>query len=380
MNVITDHHPDDPPSSLDRTKNCAASRTLCKKVPPESSPDAEEGSLLHTKLPPDVPLDGLDDEQREAVLWVREYIGARIEGAIKAEYEKSLVLWLGDTAVTWGTEDVVAFFPERVVIVDPKFGRIPITRDGCELTMRCYAAMAMQAYKVNRCEAWVCQPREKAELRGVYSEPVKIAAEIAGIIQYAKDHPEEYRPSPDACRYCRGKILCPAFREEVLALATQKRSTPMRVDEIGRALEYCSVLERWIRFVHATAHQAMDLGLKVPGWTRRSYNLREIEDIDQAFGRLAGVLKQEEFLSCCDVGLTRLREKYKEKAVAIGAAKTKAAADRALFAALGDLVKVRQSIRLSRASKEHSDDQGDPPGPSTADRSNLLDPANASDP
>jgi hypothetical protein len=317
ITVRTDHHPGAPPSELSRIAACPASMALCATVPPETSDDADEGRLLHAHLPPAVSLDDLNEEQKSSVLWAREYIAEKTQGADRIVYEQARVLWLDGEPVTWGTLDVEAVFdakPERVgskvIIVDPKFGRNQVTRETCGLQIMCYAGAALQEWAVDTAEVFVCQPRTLSELKGAYSDAEEIAREVKKIIDHAKSNPAEYHTSPDACRYCRAKLQCSAFREEILLPAERTNFDAVPVAELTRALEAAPLLEAYVFKVRKLAREMLAAGVEVPGYTLGEKKMRHVVDVDRLYGSLADVMPQRQFLECCKVQLTDLERLY----------------------------------------------------------------------
>jgi len=282
----------------------------------ESSDEAAEGTTLHSATKPTISLEGLNDEQRHAVDNARTYAADKLAGASKVLYEETMVLWGEDNEpVTWGTCDIVGIYPSEVRIVENKFGRIPVGTDTVELQARAYAGAAMQEFAVPRAAVWVYQPREETEFIGTYSHPEKIADEIQKIINIAFEHPEILRPSATACRYCRGKSICPEFREEVMNVlpATKESLAVLDPTKVAKALEFAQMIEPWAKAVRNHAREMIQEGTEIPGWTLAQRTLRQVANVCEAFNAVGDILTQEEFLECAEVRIGDLEDKYSHK-------------------------------------------------------------------
>lgn len=342
--MSTGHHPYSP-SRLGRIALCPGSVALEaeaeeKGLAFDDNADAAEGTLLHARaLAHEPDYSGLTDEQSEIICRARDYLFARLRGA-EILQEFPIQVWhpnIVEEPITRGTADAVAVYPGEVRIVDLKFGRAEIHQDLAYWQMKAYAVGAMQVFKLNHAEVWVYQPREQIEYQRSFAAPecgAGLAIDIEAEIQYAKDHPTEYHPSLAACRYCRGRSLCPAFREELvetlptLAPKAEVLDLAMLLD----LLEVAARAEPWCRQVKDAARKVLEGGQELDGWTLGERRVRKVKSVDSLHGAVDGVLTQDEFLQNCDVRIGALETAYAEKVAAAGGG-TKAAAKR-MFADL----------------------------------------------
>lgn len=325
--VTRDHHPDAPPSALPRIALCPGSMTLVKKAPPQAaSEDADEGTLLHAHLPPDVPLDDLDEEQQAAVKWAREHVNRCFHGAVP-EYEIPCTLFAFGIPVTWGTIDAGLKDDRHGIIYELKSGRLGVQREAVELQGECYAGAFMQKMDCDSVEVWIGCPRTKTEFHGVYANPNQIAMKIVRIMEHARTHPEEYHPSATACRYCRAQVICPAFKKEILEELPmlRERLAVLEPEHFPAILEKLPILERFIHECRDRARDLITMGYELPGYVLREVVKRKIVDVEAAF-RAASCLEQSEFLKCCEIGLGKLEKAYENAAIKAGEAKTKSEA------------------------------------------------------
>lgn len=173
-----------------------------------------------------------------------------------------------------------------------------------------------------------------------------ILFQIEAAIIAAKATPDVLLPSLKACRYCKAKLICPSFREEVLANVPAVKETVelLAPQKIAEALDFCELASPWIEAVRKKAHQIIDQGGKVPGWTLDTRSCRYIDSVDAAFGAVSPRLSQAEFLSMCKVTVGKLEEAIAAKIPA----KTKKASREQAKELLSGVVKTTAQKYLRR--------------------------------
>lgn len=320
------HHIDSP-SVLGRRVLCPGSRALEVQareqgVAFEDSEDAAEGMLLHERaLATAGNYSGLSDDQALAVHRAREYLRAQLQGG-EVLKEFPIVVWnpARPDTITRGTADAVGVFPGEVRVVDLKFGRSGLNIEMVRWQLKAYSVGAMQAFGRDRARAWIYQPREEAEADETFAganQGAGYALEIEGVIEYAKAHHDEYHPSFAACRYCKGRSLCPAFREELVETlpVLAKKAELLDPAMLAELLDVASRAEPWCKAVKDAARKALEAGVKLPGWELKERRLRKVRDVDAAFGAVNDVLSQEQFLLTCDVRIGELEDDYARELV-----------------------------------------------------------------
>lgn len=170
-----------------------------------------------------------------------------------------------------GTADAVLVDGDHLHVVDLKTGRVAVdATDNKQLLT--YALGAMRQFKApERITATVhiFQPRvghSKWTVTGQdlvdHGNKLKAAAELA----LSSDAPTS--PSPDACRYCKAKTICPSMREKVQEAARSDFMPDMTVTP--EMLDDAVLVAAWADAVQSAAKEQLTNGQSIPGWTMRA--------------------------------------------------------------------------------------------------------------
>jgi hypothetical protein len=170
-----------------------------------------------------------------------------------------------------GTADAVLVDGDHLHVVDLKTGRVAVdATDNKQLLT--YALGAMRQFKAPShitCTMHIFQPRvghSKWTVSGQelveHGERLKAAAELA----LSGDAPTN--PSPDACRYCKAKTICPSMRQKVQEVARNDflpdtTVTPAMLDD-------ASLVAAWADAVQSAAKDQLTNGQTITGWTMRA--------------------------------------------------------------------------------------------------------------
>lgn len=114
-----------------------------------------------------------------------------------------------------GHPDRVLVYDDWLAVFDYKFGYLPVTPADGNLQLRAYLAMLSEKYPRPAYYGAIIQPRCYPPLHSVVYSPEDIVTARNEIEQiwlraHIKDAP--LHPSPESCRYCRAKLLCPALQ------------------------------------------------------------------------------------------------------------------------------------------------------------------------
>jgi hypothetical protein len=170
-----------------------------------------------------------------------------------------------------GTADAVLVDGDHLIICDLKTGRVPVdAQDNKQLLTYALGAMRqLKAPSTITCTMHIFQPRvghSKWTVSGNYlnlhGERLKTAAELA----LTSDAPTH--PSPDACRYCKAKTICPSMREKVQETARSDFKpdtsiTPAMLDD-------AVLMAAWADAVQSAAKAQITEGKAIDGWTMRA--------------------------------------------------------------------------------------------------------------
>jgi len=169
-----------------------------------------------------------------------------------------------------GTADAVLVDGDHLHIVDLKTGRVAVEAEDNKQLLT-YALGAMRQFKAPSsitCTMHIFQPRvghSKWTVSGNYLElhgrRLLEAAELA----LSSDAPTH--PSPDACRYCKAKTICPSMREKVQEVARSDFKpdtaiTPAMLDD-------AVLMAAWADAVQSAAKEQLSSGKSIQGWTMR---------------------------------------------------------------------------------------------------------------
>jgi hypothetical protein len=170
-----------------------------------------------------------------------------------------------------GTADAILVDGNHLHVVDLKTGRVAVdAQDNKQLLT--YALGAMRQFKAPstiECTMHIFQPRvghSKWTVSGNYLElhgrRLLEAAELA----LTSDAPTS--PSPDACRYCKAKTICPSMREKVQETARSDFKpdtaiTPAMLDD-------AVLVAAWADAVQSAAKAQITEGKAITGWTMRA--------------------------------------------------------------------------------------------------------------
>ena len=276
--------------------------------------EADEGTRMHLANNPSYPLDEFSEEQKFQIEKARKYIGEKLQGAGIVHYEESMTLIADEGMVTHGTCDVFGVYPDHVRVIDIKYGRSLMSVSSGDWQMKLYAAMAMQRCIYKRAEVWVYQPREDTDFVAVYTDPLKIADEYADVIARCEAADAPCRPSPDACQWCLGKTICPAFQESLLTLpATRPALEMLDPTKLAKALDFAKLVEPWAKQVRDHARKLALTGIAIPGWKLGERTNRQVSNVNEAFAAVGDCMSQEAFLALADVPIGALEDAYARK-------------------------------------------------------------------
>jgi len=166
-----------------------------------------------------------------------------------------------------GTADAVLVDGDHLIICDLKTGRVPVeAKDNKQLLT--YALGVMRQFNAPatiQCTMHIFQPRaghSKWTVSGVdlitHGHELKKAAELA----LSPDAP--VIPSPDACKYCKAKTICPAMRQKVQDNARKEFAPDTAISP--EMLELAHLAADWSDAVITAAKKQLTDGETISGW------------------------------------------------------------------------------------------------------------------
>jgi len=293
-------------SASPRYMNCPGSVNMARGVPEgKSSHYAEEGTAAHS----------LGDQLLASFDDAADHLGATIttdEGSefivsqnmadavqVYIDHCRPLIteadVWGSEVAVdlapylsfnnvqaeAWGTTDFYAAVRKTLYVTDYKHGQgVPVSPvENSQLMfygLGCLLLAKQHEQAVTEVVLTVVQPRTGSP------EPESWAISAADLTAWgmgvlvpamaATLEPTAPLQTGSWCRWCPGRIRCPALKAEALAAAKMEFSplppTPhdMTDDELGQVLDRVEVMDLFIKACRGEASARLDDGKKVPGW------------------------------------------------------------------------------------------------------------------
>lgn len=324
-----EHHPLGP-SALKYIEICPSYRSSN-----ESSPAAEEGTLLHLACETN-DLSSLTEDQSKLVDTVLKYMKKVRDGStfVLKERKVSIELNVGD--VLFGSIDELIVFKDekRADVCDYKFGRNPIEEANVNPQTLAYAIGTFQLFPyLESITVHFIIPRRDELLRHTFTRDdlPSMINRIKLIVERAHLDPPMYNPNTEGCGWCGNRARCPALADKLLPIAKKYSSSvddfeialldkmdPALIDDpaiIGKMKSVAQIVDKWGDAVNKRALQmAVEEGTEIPG-----YNLHfraasaKIKDTQGAYDSLSNDLTPDEFMSACSVSVPALTKAVKEK-------------------------------------------------------------------
>jgi CRISPR/Cas system-associated exonuclease Cas4 (RecB family) len=299
---------------------CAGKFQLEKHCPPsQSSAASEMGDRIHAFLEGrEIELTG--EEMNIALRCQQEYLEI-LEAINLGEPTHTTIekrLWYGE-AWSGRIDRIDHWGDDTALVVDWKTGRVGTGNSAADnLQLRAYSVVVKKNYPaLKRIFVAVVQPMAARFTIAEYEEiDLKLAdAEIAGIVEAALNPDAPRTPSPDACKYCRAKAICPEAGGATKELA-EVASAPIPVFtnvQIADFLEKAQVVESFIEALRSEAKQRLKEGHEIAGYKLQAGRTsRSIEDLHGAHKLLVETIGEEAFLSACKVSVPTLEKAFAE--------------------------------------------------------------------
>ena len=181
---------------------------------------------------------------------------------------------------SFGTSDAVIVHPDRITIIDLKYGMgVRVDAQENEQLML-YALAALEkfgvAYDFKEVVMVIHQPRlNHVSEYAVPVEHIQAFAERAR--EAAKkalfDNDPTYEAGEKQCKFCKAKAVCPALKAEVDAMTADVAKPEDFADlvqgdgkDLAEALKRVAVIEQWCAAVREEAERRLVAGETVPGF------------------------------------------------------------------------------------------------------------------
>lgn len=211
-------------SNLFRRALCPGSARLEAGLPDEESEQSHEGTLLHEYAAhPEYDRAMLKSNQRNLLTSADELTKTVID---RVESENGLtgkcIQQFTEQALQGeipGTPDLVRNYPSDILVIDRKFGYNIVERADLNLQLRTYAVLTW-LQETNNSYVAIVQPRlpfhERITLARYTPEDIEDSRkQISAILEAVAQPDAPLVPGEEQCRYCKAKLVCPAFREAI---------------------------------------------------------------------------------------------------------------------------------------------------------------------
>ena len=264
-------------SRTDRFMSCPGSYRLESLMPYEPAGEAAAiGTAIHELseiiLRGGAIPTGTDPDHLSMAQGYANFVNTLVENPRKKMIEVNLDEGLKSLhPALGGTADAVLVDGNHLHVIDLKTGRVAVdAQDNKQLLTYALGAMRqLKAPSTIECTMHIFQPRvghSKWTVSGnrlnLHGERLKEAAELA----LSGDAPTN--PSPDACRYCKAKTICPSMREKVQETARSDFKPDMTVTP--EMLDDAALVAAWADAVQSAAKAQITEGKAIIGWTMRA--------------------------------------------------------------------------------------------------------------
>lgn len=319
------------PSTLERREACPASYKLEEGLPSFDTENAKEGTLKHAAIAELItayvdgkPLPDIDDvDVKSAFDKFLEILREIPDNDLQIFTERKLSYRFCGLEVYNGTADVVIVTPEKVVVIDWKFGHKEVTEAANNPQGAAYALAAMQEFYRKLADVHFYNPVIRQHSNYTFEGMEGIRDYVMGVIAECKRDSAPAVAGEKQCRYCKAAYYgtCPAYAEfaaKTAAIAKRLDVLPKLSDlpddflcELaGKFKVVAKFADRVTEEIKARCAEKGACGSYVLKTTSGG---KEIPDINAAFNAISSVFKAEEFLTYCKVSEPALRKAYAAK-------------------------------------------------------------------
>jgi hypothetical protein len=331
------------PSNLDRRRLCPGSARLEAGLTDPDSSFAARGRLFHKYWTnPNYERALLTPDERE-LLETSDHLLADVLGVVN--FGASTELHVEQTItglmhrLTGTPDQVYIWAPRKAALVnDLKSGFLIVERAQLNLQLRGYAVLASENYDVDRVFVSILQPRmwnpsDRVTLAQYdESDLIKAAKQIDEIIDRTEDSKAPLVAGEDQCRFCKAKLICPAFRKAI-GVPLAKIKTEDDLSKLKREAEHEKLIkgcndEQLEQLLRAVA-LASSIDEAVRGEARRrirdgkftnfvlgkDYDARIITNVRKAISMLAlsNIGTREEITELCTLSLRSVQDRYRAR-------------------------------------------------------------------
>ena len=305
-------------SGFSRLALCPGSWNLEATLPPqEENKYMALGTAVHAVLAGQAEFDTLTEDGQDIATRCLSQFSEMIGQLDLGERTKEIVeerFWYDD--LFSGAIDRIDFFGDTAVVTDYKTGRVAQSGAAENYQLRAYAVLVKKAYpELKTILVAIIQPLAAGKTIAEYNEEdlARAEEEIVGIVRASQKHDAIRTPSPDACKWCRAKSICPEVRgtHKELEVVSSAVVPQLSNEEILAIDEKAEVVLDFIEEVRKEMKARMMAGQQFAGRSlTEGRKTRSVTDALAVISALSGVVEQSDILSCSKLSVTSLEKVY----------------------------------------------------------------------
>jgi CRISPR/Cas system-associated exonuclease Cas4 (RecB family) len=338
-------------SGFSRLALCSGSWNLESTLPEqEANQYMQLGTDVHEVLADKKPFEELTPEGQDiATRIVSDYASMldhlNLGPIIKSVKEERF--WYGD--LFSGAIDVIDFFSDETALVtDYKTGRTAQGKAAENQQLKAYAVLVKKAFpKLKTILVAIIQPLAGGTTISEYNEEDLSEAqkEIVGIVHASLDPNAPRNPSPDACKWCSARSICPeSYGNAKAATTTLQVASSVAVatltnEELATLDAKAEIVEDFIAEIRKELKVRLMGGAQIAGLSLgKGRTTRNVTDNAAAISALSSILSHDAIMDCAKFSVSSL-----EKALAKAKGIKQKDAKSALDDALGWIIETKES-------------------------------------
>ena len=305
-------------SGFSRLALCPGSWNLEQTLPPqEENKYMALGTAVHAVLAGQADFDTLTEDGQDIATRCLSQFSEMIGQLDLGERTKEVIeerFWYDD--LFSGAIDRIDFFGDTAVVTDYKTGRVAQSGAAENYQLRAYAVLVKKAYpELKTILVAIIQPLAAVKTIAEYNEEdlARAEEEIVGIVRASQKHDAIRTPSPDACKWCRAKSICPEVRgtHKELEVVSSAVVPQLSNEEILAIDEKAEVVLDFIEEVRKEMKARMIAGQQFAGRSlTEGRKTRSVSDTQSIISALAGIVEQSDVLACTKVSVTALEKAF----------------------------------------------------------------------
>ena len=263
----------------------------------------------------------------------------------------------------FGTTDKLYGWGSRAEVHDFKFGPLTLAMEVVVPQMEGYVLMAfhlltlLSGAAVKEITARVLHVPTGEEFSKTYkrADIHELENHVKRTILRALERPVQLHPSELACKYCPGRIRCPAVAQLAMTVATLPETVPIGDDALGEMVSKAKVVKQWADGFLDYAKSLMRNGFKATGWElQKKAGRREIKDPKKAWKKLSAVMLPEELARAVEFKIGELESAFRSAKERAGEKLTIAQAKKSLEELLDGVMEKGQGSESLVAVRERA--------------------------